>query len=313
MSQVTEDNGVIVENSLYESHSAAYLGEHRNFWWNPDFMELMAKRWDLSNFHSVLDVGCGVGHWGQELARFLPKDAKITGVDREEEWVEKATQRTRGQGQRFHYQQSSAEKLPFPDQAFDLVTCQTVLLHVHDVTKVLKEMTRVLKPGGLLIVAEPNNTIAELVFDTSTYKEPVESSIKAISFNLRCEAGQQKLGLGYASIGDVLPSYFQKMGLKDIHVHLSDKTTPLIPPYEDEEQQAFIALMQEWYDAELFVWGKEESKQYYLAGGGDEESFAENWEFFRKRFKERLEAIKDKTFSTSGGCLLYLISGRKKK
>lgn len=302
-----------MESSQQESHSAAYLGEHRKFWWNPDFMELMAKRWELHTIHSVLDVGCGVGHWGQELAHFLPKDAKITGVDQEEEWIQQARERTKGQGKRFHYQQNSAEKIPFPDQSFDLVTCQTVLLHVHDVTKVLKEMVRVLKPGGLLIAVEPNNTIAELVFDTTTYKEPVEDSIRAISFNLRCEAGQQKLGLGYASIGDVLPSYFQKMHLSDIQVYLSDKTTPLIPPYADDEQQAFIGLMQEWYDAELFIWHKDETKKYYLAGGGDEESFPEHWDFFRKRFKDRLDAIKKKTYSTSGGCLLYLISGRKPK
>jgi ubiquinone/menaquinone biosynthesis C-methylase UbiE len=294
-----------------QSHSAAYLGEHRNFWWNPDFMELMAKRWGLHTIHSVLDVGCGIGHWGQELSRFLPNDAKITGVDREAEWVQKASERTKEQKGRFHYQQSPAETMPFADNTFDLVTCQTVLLHVHDVTKVLNEMVRVLKPGGLLIVAEPNNTIAELVFDTCSYKEPVEDSIRAISFNLRCEWGQQKLGLGFSSMGDVMPSYFQKMHLSDIQVYLSDKTTPLIPPYEGEEQQAFITLMQEWVDAELFIWDKAETKKYFLAGGGEPETFEGHWAFFKKRFQDRLKAIENKTYSTSGGCLLYLISGRK--
>jgi cyclopropane fatty-acyl-phospholipid synthase-like methyltransferase len=52
-------------------HSEAYFGDERDFWWNRDFLELMAKRWDLKSVSSALDVGCGVGHWGQLLSHFL--------------------------------------------------------------------------------------------------------------------------------------------------------------------------------------------------------------------------------------------------
>src|ERR1700728_1657942 len=160
-----------MENNHTQPHSAEYLGEYRDFWWNKDFLELMAKRWNLNRMQSVLDVGCGIGHWTQCLSEFLPANTKITGIDREQEWVERAKEKTKNERNRFHYEVGSAEQIPFKEDSFDLVTCQTLLLHVYDVPKVLKEMYRVLKPGGLLVVAEPNNSITELVFDSITINE----------------------------------------------------------------------------------------------------------------------------------------------
>lgn len=300
----------MTSSSEQQSHSAPYLGDHRDYWWNPDFLQLMAKRWNLDKVNSLLDVGCGLGHWGQALSRYLPKNAKIEGLDREEEWVTKAQERTRSD-KKFHYQRGDAEHLPFADNIFDMVTCQTLLLHVYDVPKVLKEMIRVLKPGGLLAVAEPNNTITEIVFDTVSYKEPVQDTVRAFQFGLICERGQQKLGMGFSSIGDMLPGYYEQLDLENIQVYLSDKTSPLFPPYADEEQQTFIKLLEEWYDAELLVWDKPESKKYYLAGGGLDTDFEREWKFLKQRMHKRIESIKQGKYSTSGGCLLYLISGRK--
>lgn len=302
-----------MESESYQQmpHSAEYLGEHRDYWWNRDFLKLMAKRWDVDGVHSVLDVGCGIGHWGQSIAVFLPKDAKITGIDMEKEWVEKAQERTKSRKNRFQYLTASAEKIPFDDQSFDMVTCQTLLIHVPDVKRVLKEMYRVLKPGGLLVVAEPNNSITELVFDSLSIDEPASETLKALQFYMTCERGQQILGLGFDSIADVIPGYFTEFGLSKIQVYLSDKTSPLFPPYDSEEQQIFIKQLQEWYDTDLLMWEKNETKKYFLAGGGTEKNFEELWAFLRERFRLRIEAIAKKTYSTAGGCLLYLISGRK--
>jgi ubiquinone/menaquinone biosynthesis C-methylase UbiE len=57
--------------------------------------------------------------------------ARVQGVDREAFWVEKAAARATAHGlaDRFSYQVAVAEKIPFADASFDLVTCQTVLIH----------------------------------------------------------------------------------------------------------------------------------------------------------------------------------------
>ena len=52
-----------------DSHSAEYFGDTRDYWWNADFLELMGKRLSLDRARDVLDVGCGVGHWGRLPAR----------------------------------------------------------------------------------------------------------------------------------------------------------------------------------------------------------------------------------------------------
>ena len=79
-------------------HSAEYFGDQRDFWWNRDFVELMARRWQLSQARSVLEVGSGVGHWSRVLAPSLAPEAKLVGVEREPKWVAEATARAQAHG-----------------------------------------------------------------------------------------------------------------------------------------------------------------------------------------------------------------------
>ena len=67
-------------------HSAEFFGDTRDHWWHDDFIEMVAERWRLEFVCSILDVGCGIGHWGRVLARSVPKDARLVGVDREPRW-----------------------------------------------------------------------------------------------------------------------------------------------------------------------------------------------------------------------------------
>src|SRR5438067_690297 len=104
-------------------HSADYLGDFRDFWWNRDFIELMARRWQLDGVQSVLDVGCGLGHWGRVLAEVLPANATIIGIDTEAEWIAKASggkgATRHAVGSRHTFQVGDVLDLPFVNNTFD--------------------------------------------------------------------------------------------------------------------------------------------------------------------------------------------------
>ena len=177
-------------------HSADVLDETRDIMWNLDFIELMAKRWKLADVKLMLDVGCGMGHWGQMLAKFLSADAKMIGIDLETIWIENAKKRISKVSVlcQTDYLVGIAEKIPFPDNYFDMVTCQTVLMHVKDVSQAINEMKRVLKPNGLFAVTEPDNF--GFSFNTINFNDSIEKIINQLQFNLTCLRGRQQLNQG---------------------------------------------------------------------------------------------------------------------
>jgi Methyltransferase domain len=97
-------------------------------------------------------------------------------------------------------------RLPFPEASFDLVTCQTVLIHMPDPGAAVDEMVRVARPGGLIVAAEPNNVARALMFDSISFYDPVDEILARARLQLICERGKAALGEGNNSIGDIVPS-----------------------------------------------------------------------------------------------------------
>jgi SAM-dependent methyltransferase len=109
----------------------------------------------------------------------------------------------RGLDGRFEYRQGEAERLPFPDDSFDLTTCQTVLIHLRDPAAAIAEMRRVTRPGGLVAVAEPNNLTETLFLDSISNQAGVDEIVERVRFQLTCERGKVALGEGDNSLGDL--------------------------------------------------------------------------------------------------------------
>ena len=296
-----------------ESHSAEYFGDTRDYWWNDDFLELIAKRLAFDRVSDVLDVGCGVGHWGRVLARFLPRGALVRGVDRDPSWVEKADLRAAalGLGVRFGSQVSVAEKLPFADASFDLVTCQTLLIHVPDPGAVIDEMIRVARPGCLILAAEPNNIAGALTFNSLTFYDPVDEIIARARLQLICERGKAALGEGANSIGELVPGLFGARRLEDIRVYLNDKANAFLPPYESPEQRAALEERADHENRDFWIWSREDTRRYFLAGDGDHEQFDALWSIAVGESALFDKAIADRSYAAAGGTIGYLVSGRK--
>lgn len=97
----------------------------------------------------VLEIGCGMGTDG---AQFAKAGADYTGVDLTEAAIELARKRFELSGLRGEFRVADAEQLDFPDESFDLVYSHGVLHHTPDISAAVREIHRVLKPGGRAIV-----------------------------------------------------------------------------------------------------------------------------------------------------------------
>lgn len=293
-------------------HSADYLGAWRDYWWNQDFLALIARRCAFSRVGSILDVGCGIGHWGRALAGSLPERARIVGVDREPQWVARAAARAKKDGlsRRFSYQEGSAEALPFKAGSFDMVTCQTLLIHLAEPKRALAEMLRVLKPGGLLLASEPNNIAGGGVLSSDNFDEPAAATVARFRFELVCERGKRALGLGYNSVGDLVPGWLAQLGAQEIAVYLNDKLIPLFAPYAEPGQRAFLKQLRDWFEREVGIGTAEETLRYFLAGGGTRAQYAQHRRRIRREGRALLAGVEDGTYHCANGHLHYLICAR---
>jgi SAM-dependent methyltransferase len=303
-----------MDSSEEYPHSALYFDAVRDYWWNLDHLGLIAGRLGLNDVRSVLDVGAGVGHWERALATVLPRETTFVGIDSEPEWIKEATRQAERSSLtgRARYQLACAESLPFDDGSFDLVTCQTVLIHVRDPRAVIAEMLRVVRPGGWVLLAEPNNFANNAIGSSLTADASIEQIMDRMRFALTCERGKVALGEGNISLGDLLPGYLVEAGAQEVHTCMSDKAVAMFAPYRSEEQREFVDAEIQTDRDQMWVWPREQARRYFLAGGGTEDAFATGWERRLTEIHQTVTAIADSTYHTAGGSILYLIAGRRR-
>jgi len=270
----------------------------------------MSVRWKLSAVTTVLDVGCGVGHWSRCLAPLLPPSYQITGIDRESRWIEEARQQSTKLGHvSLSFCQGEAERLPFSDETFDLVTCQTVLIHVKDPVAVIREMIRVLTPGGLLVIVEPNNSASNA--SSIDLQQPISEVLSLLELQLTCERGKMQLGEGSNSLGPFVAGWLSELNMGQIESYLSDKTTMLLPPYASAQEQAVIHEMREMDQRQFWMWNRDDTLRYYLSGGGKPETFDALWNNALAHRQSLLENAEDGRLRSTFAPVCLLISARK--
>ena len=301
-------------DSQEKGHSEEWFGDYRNFWYNHDFLELMARRWQLDQVVSLLDVGCGQCHWSRLLSDFLQPGSQITAVDSDEKWaahdtsvsadfVRKTIRLSRSKGDVYD--------LPFGDSSFDAVTCQTLLIHLDDPVRGIKEMKRVLKPGGIMICAEPNNLAQVLLKDSLSDSDSIEDILSDVRTALILERGKKNARLGDNSLGDLLPGMFNEAGLAEIQCFLSDKCNTMVPPYSSPEMQTMAThVSSENAFKSAIDQEKKACIRHVLDTGCDEEyEDMERRELFCR--ERELNGMRAETFHSAGGSLMYLVSGTK--
>jgi demethylmenaquinone methyltransferase/2-methoxy-6-polyprenyl-1,4-benzoquinol methylase len=145
----------------------------------------LVSRIEAGPSDSVLDVACGTGAVGLELARAY--GCRVVGIDQSPEMLAAGRRRIASAGQRgrIELREGRAEELRFPDASFDALTFTYLLRYVDDPGATLRELARVVRPGGV---------VAGLDFFVP------RNALTRISWKLYTRAGLPLLG-GLASPG----------------------------------------------------------------------------------------------------------------
>lgn len=166
----------------------------------------------------VLDVACGTGVLTLVAADKVGSDGSVTGLDINEGMLAVA----RKKSDAIEWRHGKAESLPFPDEHFDRVVCQFALMFFDERRAAIREMTRVLRPGGRMAVA---------VWD-SLENTPGYAAVSSLLQRLFGEEAAESIRAPY-NLGDVqvLQSIFTGNGLSDLEI-MTHQGTARFPSLE---------------------------------------------------------------------------------
>lgn len=119
---------------------------------------LTYRRMGASVGQTLLDVGCGPGTDTIPLAGLVGPSGRVVGIDRDPSQIAVAARAAKSAGVDAwtHHLSADAAQLPFADGVFDGVRCERVLIHLEHPESAIGEMVRVTRPGGRLVLLDPD-------------------------------------------------------------------------------------------------------------------------------------------------------------
>ena len=194
--------------------------------------KIVATEANLEPAHRVLDIACGTGVLTREVASRLNNPGQVTGVDSNPGMLSVSMEHNK----EIEWKQGPAEKLPVQDQYFDVVLCQFGLMFFSDRVKAIQEMTRVLAPGGRLVL-----TVWDALENIPAYSQSV-SIIESYGGSKARAALNSPFELGDK---DVLRATFSDAGISDITIntHTGTARFPDLKSMLDADLRGWLPVM----------------------------------------------------------------------
>jgi ubiquinone/menaquinone biosynthesis C-methylase UbiE len=156
----------------------------------------------LRDGDTVIDVGCGTGDDAVELARLVGQ-GRAVGVDASETMIAEARRRAAALGLHVDFEVADAQRLPFPDDAFDACRTERMLVHVPDPRAAVAEMARVTRPGGRVCALDLDLDLGSLALEDRVTRAVLDSIIHSVRNGW---------------VGGSLTRLFQEAGMVDVAV-----------------------------------------------------------------------------------------------
>ena len=163
----------------------------------------------LTSHHKILDLGCGSGIVSSELAK-ITHPGEVIGIDFSESMLKQACWLKDSQSiTNLNFQLGNAYQLNFPDNYFDFVYSRLLFQHLVEPAKVLSNIYRILKPGGILYILDVDDRWLTL------YPEPK-------SFASLCQklTSLQKSQGGDPYVGRKIGSYIHQAGFNRVETQI---------------------------------------------------------------------------------------------
>lgn len=248
-------------------------------------VELFGRRFEINDFRldwfggkTCLDAGCGGGRYSIAMARLGALQA--IGVDVGQDSIRDAGRRARAMGlTNVDFRVGSIERMPFPDASFDCVLCNGVLHHTQFQELTMKELVRVLRPGGMMYL---------LVYATEGLRWPMVNLLRVLAGRIGLEGMEQAV----AEAG--LPASKRRTYLDDLFVPVIDFYT--WERLADMLSRHGLVRVHRWSKGRL---DHEENLETYLS---DLQGFAELFKAGRRSSSPALVARRPLFDAGSGIC-----------
>jgi SAM-dependent methyltransferase len=168
MSNLSGSEGISLKGFESASHGAefaAYISALEAFDRLEQLQELKALGLEfigIGRGSHVLEVGCGFGLETLRLAHLALPGGLVTGCDISSDFLAEARRRAEAAGLNIAFEQARVETLPYPDQSFEILWSERLLIYVPDLEQAASEMRRVLRGGGRLVSIEPDISTSTL-------------------------------------------------------------------------------------------------------------------------------------------------------